>query len=119
MAEKRRAARVRSRIFQELSVAISGLRDPRLDGVTVTRDEVPDDLTIATVQVAIPQSGDERQVLRGLEAAKGRLRGVVGASLGLRHAPELRFRRDEGPDAGERVEALLREIAAARSRSDS
>lgn len=111
MAEKRRAARVRERIFEDLSVAIGGLSDPRVAGVTVTRVEVPDDLQLATVYVTVPQGADKKQVLRGLEAAKGKLRSGVGGALGLRYTPELRFREDDGMDATTRVEALLREIA--------
>jgi ribosome-binding factor A len=56
------------------------------------------------------------RLVAGLDAAKGRLRKLVGQAVGLRHAPELRFQYDEGQDASHRVEELLHEIERDRSK---
>ena len=95
------------------------VRDPRVEGVVVTRVELPDDLQTARVFVRHESRGDDlvrrRALLAGLRAAAGVLRREVGRALNLRYAPELRFFYDEGLDASLRIESLLAEIASDRS----
>jgi ribosome-binding factor A len=50
------------------------------------------------------------QTARGIDAARGWLRREVGATLGLRLVPELRFTYDEAIDRGDRIEQLLRKV---------
>ena len=45
--------------------------------------------------------------MEGLEAAKGRIRSLVGKSLGWRVTPELRFFIDPSVDAAERIASLF------------
>ncbi len=47
------------------------------------------------------------EVMEGLEAAKGRIRSLVGKSLGWRVTPELRFFIDPSVDAAERIASLF------------
>lgn len=100
---------------EELTLLLRGLTDPRLGGAVITRVELTDDLSFARVYVRqellAPTDVAQKQMLRGFEAASGRLRQQVGRALGLRHAPQLRFLHDDGQDAAQRVEELLREIA--------
>jgi len=116
MAEKRRAARIQGRIREELAVTLRDqISDPRLSHVRVTRVELPDDLQIATAffRLEAPAKDDEasrKDALKALASANGRLRRAMGASLGLRYTPELRFRYDDAPDATTRIEELLHEI---------
>jgi ribosome-binding factor A len=62
--------------------------------------------------------GDEARVaeaLAGLQSAKGRLRTMLGASIRLRHVPELHFRIDPSIDEATRItDAILRERASGR-----
>jgi ribosome-binding factor A len=51
-----------------------------------------------------------RKILKGMDAASGRLRRDIGRTMGLRVVPTLRFFYDDGPDAQRRIEELLREI---------
>jgi ribosome-binding factor A len=109
----KRATRVAGRLQEELSAALRELRDPRLEGVLVSRVEVTDDLQLAKVYVRRELGADEEGVkaaLKGLGAASGRLRRVVAQALGLRYAPTFRFFYDEAPDAVARIEELLREV---------
>jgi ribosome-binding factor A len=119
--EAKRSSKVASRIQEEIASALRGLDDPRVAGVVVSRVEVTDDLQSARVYVrhrglaAGPAADDQasstrKALLRGLEAASGRLRRTVARAVALRYAPSLRFFYDEGPDAMSRVEDLLREI---------
>lgn len=109
-----RRLRVEAELQRELWSAVAALEDPRLAGVSVTRVDLTDDLRFARIYVRITVGEDDAaaraNVVRALAAAAGRMRGEVGRALGLRHAPELRFVYDEGPDAARRVDELLAEI---------
>jgi ribosome-binding factor A len=110
-----RRVRVEAELLQELSAALLRLQDPRLEGTTVTRVEMSDDLRFA--RVFVRRLGGEAEettraaLMRALDAAAGRLRSHVGHTVKLRYTPELRFLYDQGPDAALRVEQLLAEIA--------
>src|SRR5262249_10607909 len=115
MTEVKRAVRVAERLRQELALALRSLRDPRLAHALVTRVEVTDDLQTARLFVRLEQGGspaDRRALLDGLGSASGRLRRDVVRSVGLRVAPTFRYAYDEGMDASDRIEAVLREIRA-------
>jgi ribosome-binding factor A len=113
--EVKRSARVAGRLREELASAFRELRDPRVAGAAVSRVEMTDDLQLAKVYVRRLErdAGDEaaiKAMLKGLEAASGRLRREVSRTLGLRYAPTLKFFYDEAPDAIDRVEEILKEI---------
>jgi ribosome-binding factor A len=75
--------------------------------VTVTGAKVSPDRSVASVYVsASPDRYDE--VMAGLESARGRVRSMLGKTLGWRVTPELRFFIDESVDEGAKIaEALL------------
>lgn len=109
----KRATRVAGRLQEDLSAALRTLRDPRLEGVLISRVELTDDLQLARVYVRRELGEDEAAVkaaLKALGAAAGRLRHATAQSLGLRYAPDFRFFYDEAPDAMARIEELLREV---------
>ncbi|WP_437752778.1 30S ribosome-binding factor RbfA [Sorangium sp. So ce1389] len=110
----KRATRVAERLREDLSNLLRGMGDPRIAGVLVSRVEVTDDLQSAKVHVrhefGAEDAASRRALLKGLEAASGRLRRDVARTMGLRVVPTLRFFYDEGPDAQRRIEELLREI---------
>ena len=110
-----RSARVASRVQEELAVLLRSLGDPRLQGVFVSRVEMTEDLQTARVFVRHQQAGEleakaQKALLKGFEAASGRLRKDVARAVALRRAPELRFIYDSGQDSAHRVEEILREI---------
>ena len=115
-----RAARVGERIREELASMISlELRDPRLAGVAVTEVSMTPDLQLARVRVRLATiapalEGDparRKAMLDALERASGTLRREIGQRLGLRFAPKLAFHYDESPEAKDRIDRLLDEIA--------
>lgn len=110
----KRSARVAERVREELSALVRDLRDPRITGVLISRVEITDDLGSARVYVrrelGSTDDRDRRDLVKGLEAAAGRLRRDVAQALSMRYTPTLRFYYDEAPDAVTRVEELLREI---------
>ncbi|HMY19634.1 MAG TPA: 30S ribosome-binding factor RbfA [Polyangium sp.] len=110
-----RANRVAARVQEELATLLRSLSDPRLQGIFISRVEMTDDLQVAKVYVRHEQAGElspakQKSLLRGFEAASGRLRKEVARAVALRRAPELRFIYDAGQDSAHRVEEILREI---------
>lgn len=93
------------------SILLDEIADPRLDLITVTGVSVSPDIMQANVYVTA--HGDEeryREVLEGLESAKGRIRSLVGQRIKSRFTPELRFFIDESVDAGMRMNEALKEV---------
>lgn len=85
------------------------ISDPRLLMVTVTGVKTSPDRSVATVYVSAEPARYE-EVMTGLESAKGRIRSLLGKSLGWRVTPELRFFIDESIDEGERIGDALQNI---------
>ena len=104
-ATRRAAEELRTKLSSVLLYSIS---DPRLAMVTVTSVEVSTDKEVADVYVSAAK-GSYEEVMAGLEAAKGRIRSLVGKSLGWRVTPQLRFHIDRSVDAAERIATVLGE----------
>jgi ribosome-binding factor A len=111
----RRTERLAGQIREELAgMLVSGLKDPRIGFVTVTRVALTEDLRLARVSVGV--LGDQAQrdkTMAGLRQASGFLRRELGRRLSVRHTPELTFQYDEGLDATDRVAKLLDDIRPA------
>lgn len=75
--------------------------------VTVPEVRLSPDLKLATAYV-IPLGGtDTDEVLEALNRHKKYIRGEIAHAVGLKFAPELRFRRDETFDEASRIDELL------------
>jgi ribosome-binding factor A len=107
----RRTERLAEEVREEVARIIgSGLKDPRIGFVTVTRVDLAPDLRTARVFVGV--LGDKAQrdkSMAGLAQAAGFVRREVGRRIRVRHTPELIFKYDTGLDATERVARLLDE----------
>lgn len=89
------------------SILLFEISDPRLELVTVTDVEVSKDREVAKVYVTADAARYD-EVMAGLEAAKGRIRSLVGKSLGWRVTPELRFFIDPSVDTADRIAQLFK-----------
>lgn len=109
---QRRIQRLTEEIREEVAQILgSGLKDPRIGFVTVTRVELTADLRETRVYVGVLGDAKQRQrSLEGLRQATGFVRRELGRRLSLRHTPELEFVFDTGLDAAARVAHLLDEI---------
>jgi ribosome-binding factor A len=119
MADSARARRLAKRICTIVASAIEyDIRDPRLDGVTITDAKLSGDLHDATLYYTVigPTLDDEPDydaAAAALERAKGVLRTKVGAGTGVRFTPTLTFIRDTASDTAHRMEELLARARAA------
>jgi ribosome-binding factor A len=85
------------------------IHDPELNRLSVTVGEVrtSPDLKVATAFV-LPLGGQgQEDILALLSRNKGELRRIVGKKLGLKFAPELRFRIDETFDQMDETRRLF------------
>ncbi|MET0657925.1 MAG: 30S ribosome-binding factor RbfA [Steroidobacteraceae bacterium] len=104
------------RIGDQIQRALSELlrrevKDPRLGMVTLTEVRVSKDLAYATVFYSV-LGADVATTQEILDGAADYLRGPLGRSLGLRHSPQLRFRRDELIEQGARMSELINTAVA-------
>jgi len=118
MAPGRRVERVAALIRRETSeLLIHGIRDERVHQgmVSITDVEVSGDLQHCKIFVSIyGEDADKRNVLEGLKAASGYLRGELGRRLQMRRAPEVVFQLDRGIEKGTSVLNLLNRLEEQR-----
>ena len=110
MADPARAAKLAQRIKVVVAEALGRrIKDPRVEGITVTDARVTNDLQHATVYYTV--FGDEAahsDAVRALEKAKGVLRQEVGRNITVRLTPTLEFVADLIPVNASNLEELLR-----------
>ena len=108
----RRTEKVAEAIRQVVSTAILfGLRDPRVQNVTILRVETPFDLRTSKIYVSV--LGDEktqRLTMKGLDAARGYLQSKIAEELDLRFTPVLTFILDQGVKKSIEASRLLRKL---------
>jgi ribosome-binding factor A len=106
----------RDRVGDSIQAILSELllrevADPRLKHITVTGVKIDNELMYADVYInALGDESREKEVLTGLERAKGFLRREVAKRVRLRSAPELKFHWDTTLERGERINRLLSSI---------
>ncbi|MBY5987011.1 Ribosome-binding factor A [Roseovarius sp. THAF27] len=97
-------------------LARGDIHDPELNRLSVTVGEVrtSPDLKVATAYV-LPLGGQgQDDVLDLLGRNKGELRRIIGKKVGLKFAPELRFRLDETFDQLDETRRLFAQDAVRR-----
>ena len=124
--DTRRPDRVAAAIREEVANFLAeGVKDPRVVGlVTVTGVDVSADLRQATVYYSALGRADKRgtgvvpelepdqrlATQAALEAAAPHLRASLGRQVRLKYTPELIFREDPSIEAGNRIEAIIRDL---------
>ncbi len=84
------------------------IKDPRLQGVSLTSVDLSRDLSIANVFFSLLNPDDDPEpVLEALRRATGFLRGKLGSTIKVRHVPELRFAHDDSAAESVRIGELI------------
>jgi ribosome-binding factor A len=108
----RRVQKAAEAIREVVSMAIlADLRDPRIQGVTVTFVEVSPDMRQAKVHVSI--MGDDaaqKLCLHGLQSAAGFLQQKISNRIDTRYTPRVRFELDMGVKKSIALAKLLDEV---------
>jgi len=112
--------RINDRIKQVLSVLlISKINDPRLAGVSVTDVKVDRELDYANIYVSsLDGAKSSREVLAGLNHARGYLKHEIAQEVDLRVMPRLRFFWDPTPERADRIDTLLAKLSEEDKKMD-
>ncbi len=114
-----RPKRVAEAIKNELSILLlREVADPRLATISFSQVMVSPDLKLAKIYFVLPVGGDEKKVLRALRKARGFFRSHLAKTLNLRYTPDLAFYFDDINEEVDRIDTLLREIAAEHDGND-
>ena len=107
-----RPERVQEALRQEISkVALEEIKDPRVGFLTITKVELTKDLRFAKVYFSDLGGQKEKALaLKGLNSAKGYIKGVVADRIKLRLVPDLSFRIDESIEHTKEIYDLFEKI---------
>lgn len=90
---------------------LTDLRDPRIEGVTVTFVEVSADLRQAKVHVSIMGTDAQQELcLHGLRSSAGYLQSKISDRIDTRYTPRLQFVLDEGVKKSLAISKMLAEL---------
>ena len=108
----RRVLKAAEAIREVVSMAIlTDLRDPRIQGVTVTFVEVSPDMRVAKVHVSIMGTDAVQELcLKGLQSSAGFLQQKVAKRIDTRYTPVLRFELDMGVKKSIAIAKTLNEV---------
>jgi ribosome-binding factor A len=104
-----RTLRVNEVVRETLADHLERMGDPRLELVTITGVDVSPDLRHATVFYSA-LGDDDPEIAEGLSAASHHLQSALGREVRLKYVPKLHFREDPAIEAGQRIEAILRDL---------
>ena len=92
------------------------IRDPDLDGVSVTVTQVKPsaDMRYATVYCEPLGGKNAKEIVAALNRHKGFLRGEMGHLIAMKFTPELRFVEDESFAEAEKIENILKSDRVSR-----
>ncbi len=93
------------------SIICYELSDPRLDHITVSEVDVSKDLQTARVYIGVLADKDkERDVMAGLENARGFIRNQIAGRVQLRKVPDLVFRLDRTLGDVQRIDTIIDQL---------
>ena len=92
------------------------IRDPELDGVSVTVTQVKPspDMRYATVYCEPLGGQNAKEIVAALNRHKGFLRGEMGHRITMKFTPELRFVEDESFAEALKIDTILRSDRVSR-----
>jgi ribosome-binding factor A len=111
----RRVQKAAEAIREVVSMSIlTDLKDPRVEGVTVTYVEVSPDMRQAKVHVSV-MGDDAKQnlVLHGLQSSAGFLQTKIAKRIDTRYTPRIRFELDMGVKKSLAIARLLNDVLPA------
>src|SRR5262249_26061082 len=92
------------------------IRDPALDGVSITITQVKPspDMRYATVYCEPLGGKNGKEIVAALNRNKGFLRGEMGKAISIKFPPDLRFVEDESFAEAEKIETILKSERVSR-----
>jgi ribosome-binding factor A len=113
-----RKDRVAELIHQVIAdLVVSKIKDPRIQGITITEVLMSGDLKSARVYYCCP-GGETTLHQQGLEAAEGFIRRQLRMELDLKYIPQLSFFYDTAFDNSARISRILKDLAEPAKEDD-
>ncbi len=110
MKQNQNSRRINQMAREKLGyILLFEVSDPELELITLTGVEVSIDKSICRAYISCDRDRYER-VSAALERAKGRIRSLLGRSLGWRVTPELVFAIDTTTDEAESIARALQDV---------
>lgn len=114
MPDKRyRVGRLSQEIQREVDdILLKRVRDPRVQGITITGVDLTGDLQQATIYYSLlsDKASDGQKAQTGLDKATGLIRSELGARLNIFKIPELKFEKDQSVAYGSHIDELLNKL---------
>jgi ribosome-binding factor A len=120
MLAGKRATRVGDEILKcTAGLLMQKVRDPRINGVTITGVNISDDLKNASIYFSLIGNEDDVKLAQaGLDSAKGYIKREIGLYVKLRNVPDIVFKHDLTLETGNRLERLFQKIKTEDSGED-
>ncbi len=99
-------------------IVVLKIKDPRVQGVTITEVEMAADLKSAKIYFCTLADGKDELRLEGLEAAQGFIRHQLRAELALKYIPQLSFFYDSSFDNYARIDKILKKLNVSKDDND-
>lgn len=113
-----RMPKVNAILREVLAEEVERLNDERLDMVSITAVDTSPNLRTAMVYVDVLDTETHEAALAALRGASRRLQAAIGREVRMKYTPSLDFAIDPGVVGGERIEAILRELAQSEEGED-
>ena len=113
MANQFRVDRVGMEIKREVNEILQKkVRDPRVQGITITDVQMLGDLSMAKVYYTLMSNlaSEQEKAQPGLEKAKGKIKRELGHNLKMYKIPDLTFIKDESIEYGNKIDQMLRDL---------
>lgn len=108
-----RIKRVEREVQRTLADILRELKDPRLEGITITGVEISKDLRQGRVLISALRTETLPGALTALESAAGVIGRLLGQELDLRRIPRFTFLHDPSLAHGAKIDALLASVLPA------
>ena len=105
--------RVTEDIKRELTAIMREVKDPRVKDcfLSIVRVEVTNDLSYCTVYVSAVEGAERtKEAVKGLKSGAGFIRHELGASLSLRHVPQMIFKATDSIEYGANISKMLSDL---------
>lgn len=116
-----RPGRVQEAIRQEVSRIVQGeMKDPRIGFITITKVDLTKDLRFARIYFSIlGEDKDKKLALKGLNSAKGYIKGLLADRIKLRYTPDIVFMVDESMEHTKHIYDIIERLKKERDDAGS
>ena len=93
-------------------ILLKRVRDPRVQGITITGVDVTGDLQQATIYYSLLSdlASDGEKAQAGMDKATGLIRSELGSRLNIFKTPAIKFERDKSIAYGSRIVQLINQL---------